>query len=58
MDKDIDYNSMDLSSEKIFLYLKSGKRIPQNERELNFLKECEEIEARGGVVIIPRSDMI
>jgi hypothetical protein len=58
MDKGIDYNSLDLSSEKIFLYLRSGKRIPQNEREINFLKECEEIEARGGVVIIPHSDMI
>jgi hypothetical protein len=56
MEEQVDYNSGELSSEKIFLYLKSGKRIPQNESELNFLKECEEIEARGGVVIIPHED--
>ena len=54
----IDYNSDKLSSEKIFLYLKSGKRIPQNKFEEEFLKECKEIEAKGGVVYIPHSDMI
>ena len=52
----INYNSMDLSTEKKFLYLKNGKRIPQNESELNFLKECEEIEKNGGVVFIPREE--
>jgi hypothetical protein len=56
MEEPINYNSMDLSSEKKFLYLKNGKRIPQNEDELAFLKECEAIEAHGGVVIIPHEE--
>ena len=58
MEKDIDYNSMDLSSEQKFLFLKNGKRQPQNERELKFLAECQEIEAKGYVVEIPHGDMV
>ncbi|MEI6754522.1 MAG: hypothetical protein WCK78_15320 [Paludibacter sp.] len=56
MEKPINYNSMDLSSEKIFLYLSSGKRIPQNQFELDFLEQCEEIVKNGGAVIIPHED--
>ena len=56
MEEPINYNSMDLSSEKKFLYLLNGKRIPQNQSELEFLEECREIESRGGVVIIPHQE--
>jgi hypothetical protein len=58
MEEQICYNSMDLSSEKKYLYLISGKRIPQNESELHFLEEVEEIIARGDSVIIPHGDVV
>lgn len=54
----INYNSMELSTEKIFLYLHQGKRIPQNDKERRFLKHCKEIEESGGVVELPHGDMV
>lgn len=57
-DEKIDYNSDKLSTEKRYLYLKQGKRIPQNDREKHFLQECKEIEAKGGVVVLPHGDMV
>jgi len=50
MDKDIDYDSMDLDIEDIQVYLMSGKRSPQNPKERQLLKEIREIEAKGRVV--------
>lgn len=58
MEEPINYNSLDLSSDMRFLYLMQGKRIPQNNSELEFLEEVAEIQAKGGVVEIPHSDMI
>jgi len=50
MDKDIDYDSMDLDIEDIQVYLMSGKRSPQNPKERQLLKEIREIEEKGRVV--------
>jgi len=50
MNKDRDYDSMDLDIDQIQVYLMSGKRTPQNPKERQLLKEIREIETSGRVV--------
>jgi len=50
MNKERDYESMDLDIDQIQVYLMSGKRTPQNTKERQLLKEIREIEDKGRVV--------
>jgi len=50
MNKDRDYDSMDLDMDQIQVYLMSGKRTHQNINERELLKQIREIEAKGRVV--------
>ena len=50
MNKDRDYDSVDLDIDQIQVYLMSGKRTPQNPKERQLLKEIREIEEKGRVV--------
>lgn len=45
-----DYNSLDLDIDQIQVYLMSGRRTPQNEKEKRILKQIQEIQAEGLVV--------
>lgn len=51
------YNSMDTDIEQIQVYLMSGRRTPQNEKERQLLKEIREIEAKGRVVEVLSSGL-
>ena len=42
------YNSPDLDTYSIMLYLHAGTRRPQNDFERHLLKEMQDIEASGG----------
>ena len=50
MNKERDYDSMDLDIDQIQVYLMSGRRTPQNTKERQLLKEIREIEEKGRVV--------
>ena len=41
------YNSPDLDSYRVMLYLHSGARTPQNDFERSLLKEMRDIEVSG-----------
>lgn len=53
----IDYNSPDLESDQILVYLSLGFRKPQNEKEKNLLKQIREIQASGQRVEMPPMGM-
>ena len=44
------FNSPDLDSYRVMLYLHSGSRKPQNDYERRLLAEMKEIEASGGQI--------
>jgi len=50
MNKERDYDSMDLDIDQIPVFLMSGKRTHQNPKERQLLKEIREIEEKGRVV--------
>lgn len=44
------YNSPDLDTNEVMLYLHAGKRKPQNDFERHLLEEMKDIEANGGII--------
>ena len=48
--RDAFYNSPDLDSYRVMLYLHSGARTPQNDYERSLLREMQEIEATGKLI--------
>ena len=48
--KEAFFNSPDLDSYRVMVYLHAGARKPQNDYERALLKEMQEIEARGGQI--------
>ena len=44
------YNRKDISYDLIALYLRDGRRIPQNESEKELLSEIKKIEKEGGTI--------
>lgn len=44
------YNSPDLDTYSVMLYLHAGTRQPQNDFERHLLKEMQDIEASGGQI--------
>lgn len=45
-----DYNREGISYDLKTLYLRDGRRTPQNESEKQLLAEIKEIEGRGGTI--------
>ena len=45
-----DYNRKDISYDIITLYLRDGRRTPQNESEKRLLAEIKKIENEGGTI--------
>ena len=45
-----DYNRKDISYDLITLYLRDGRRTPQNESEKRLLAEIKKIENEGGTI--------
>ena len=48
--KEAYYNSPDLDTYEVMLYLHAGRRKPQNDFERSLLREMQEIEARGEMI--------
>lgn len=44
------YDAANISADLVCLYLRDGRRTPQNEYEKRLLAEIKEIEAAGGTI--------